>query len=88
MHEVIIEPPAERFIKQLSKEEQKKILDYIEQLGENSRLGKELVGRLQGLRSLRVDTYRIIYKIEDLKLLVLVLRIGHRRNIYAQKIKE
>ena len=88
MHEVIIEPPAERFIKQLSKEEQKKILDYIEQLGENSRLGKELVGRLQGLRSLRVDTYRIIYKIEDLKLLVLVLRIGHRKNIYAQKIKK
>ena len=88
MHEVIIEPPAERFIKQLSKEEQKKILDYIERLGENSRLGKELVGKLQGFRSLRVDTYRIIYKIEGLKLLVLVLRIGHRKNIYAQKIKK
>ena len=88
MHEAIIEPPAERFILQLRKEEQIKLLDAIEQLENNPRLGKELVGRLQGLRSLRMDSYRIIYKVEDLKLLVLVLRIGHRENIYAQKMEK
>jgi len=88
MHEAIIEPPAERFILLLRKEEQIKLLDAIEQLENNPRLGKELVGRLQGLRSLRMDSYRIIYKVEDLKLLVLVLRIGHRENIYAQKMEK
>lgn len=88
MYEAIIEPPAERFILQLKKEEQIKLLDAIEQLENNPRLGKELVGRLQGLRSLRMDSYRIIYKVEDLKLLVLVLRIGHRENIYAQKMEK
>jgi len=88
MYEAIIEPPAERFILQLKKEEQIKLLDAIEQLENNPRLGKELVGRLQGLRSLRMDSYKIIYKVEDLKLLVLVLRIGHRENIYAQKMEK
>jgi mRNA interferase RelE/StbE len=31
---------------------------------------------------IRVGDYRIIYSIEDGKLLILVLRIGHRREVY------
>lgn len=86
MYEVIIEPPAERFIKQLGKEEQKKLLSAIEQLSTSPHQGKELVGRLSGLRSVRIDMYRIIYKVEDTQLLVFVLRAGHRGNIYAKKM--
>ena len=85
MYEIIIEHPAERFIKRLNKIEQTKLLDAIEQLSSKPRLGKELVGRLTGLRSLRVGTYRVIYKIEEAKLIVLVLHAGYRGNIYAQK---
>ena len=85
MHEIIIQHPAEHFIKGLKKEEQKKLLDVIEQLAEKPKLGKELVGRLAGLRSLHVGIYRVIYKVEDIKLIVLVLRVGYRGNIYAQK---
>ena len=86
MYEIIVEPPAERFIKSLKKDEQKKLLDKIEALSENPRLGKELVGRLSGLRSLRVGVYRVIYRIEETKLIVLVLRAGYRKNIYSKKI--
>ena len=86
MYEIIVEPPAERFIKTLKKDEQKKILDKIEELSENPRLGKELVGRLSGLRSLRKGIYRVIYKIEELKLIVLVLRAGYRGDIYSKKM--
>jgi mRNA interferase RelE/StbE len=86
MYEVIVEPPAERFIKKLKKEEQKKILDAIEELSTKPRKGKELVGRLYGLRSLRLSNYRVIYKMEEMKLIVLVLRAGYRKNIYSKKI--
>lgn len=85
MYEIIIQPQAEQFIKRLKKEEQKKLLDSIDQLAQKPRLGKELVGKLAGLRSLRAGIYRAIYKIEDVKLIVLVLRVGYRGNIYAQK---
>ncbi len=36
--------------------------------------------------SLRVGDYRIILKIKDDKLLILVLELGHRKNIYMSKI--
>ncbi len=92
MYEIIVEPPAERFIRSLKKEEQKRLLDAIETLAEKPRLGKELVGRLRGLRSLRadtpLDTYRIIYRIEEMKLIIFVLRAGYRRNIYAKKMRK
>jgi mRNA interferase RelE/StbE len=86
MYEIIIEPPAERFIKSLKKDEQKKLFDRIEELSNNPRLGKELVGKLSGLRSLRVGSYRVVYKVEEMKLVVLVLRAGHRKDIYSKKI--
>ena len=86
MYEIIIEPPAERFIKTLEKKEQKEIMDKIELLSDNPRIGKELVGRLAGLRSLRVSSYRVIYKIEETKLIVVVSRVGHRKDIYSKKI--
>ena len=44
--------------------------------------GKPLKGRLQGSYSCRVGSYRIIYKIFQSKLLVIVIDIGHRRDIY------
>ena len=90
MYEAIIQPPAESFIKSLDKKEQTKLLDAIEGLERDPRLGKELKGKLFGLRSLRVDskeaTYRIIYKVEDIKLIVLVLQAGYREDIYHKKI--
>jgi len=86
MYEIIIESPAESFIKSLNKEEQKKLFDRIGELSRKPRIGKELVGKLSGLRSLRVGGYRVIYKIEEMKLIVLVLRMGYRKDIYSKKI--
>ncbi len=41
---------------------------------------KKLTGR-EGWR-IRVGSYRILYEIEDNELIVLVVHIGHRREVY------
>jgi mRNA interferase RelE/StbE len=44
--------------------------------------GHELLGRLRGLRSLRVGTYRLIYQLGDDEQLVRVAAIRHRSIAY------
>jgi len=44
--------------------------------------GKKLKGRYSGLFSYRFADYRIIYEIRQKKLLVVVLRVRHRKNVY------
>jgi len=44
--------------------------------------GKPLKLNLKGKWSFRVGLYRIIYSIENKALIVYVIDIGHRRNIY------
>ena len=45
--------------------------------------GHLLRGRLRGLRSLRVGTYRIIYQLDDDQRLVRVLAVRHRSVAYT-----
>jgi len=49
-------------------------------LTKNVYAGKALKGRYEGLYSLRVGDYRVIYKIESFG--VLILAIGHRKDVY------
>lgn len=50
---------------------------------ENPRLhGKALVGDLTGKWRYRIGDYRLICKIEEEKIIILVLDVGHRREIY------
>lgn len=72
-----------KFFRKLDKFSQERIGKKIEDLKENPHLGKPLVGRLSGLWKLRVGKYRVIYKIVQNKLLILVLDIGYRKNIYS-----
>lgn len=58
-----------------------KMLDGIE----NPRyLGKALKGDKKGLWRYRVGDYRILSLIQDKELIILALRIGHRRDIYQR----
>ncbi|HJW79406.1 MAG TPA: type II toxin-antitoxin system RelE/ParE family toxin [Beijerinckiaceae bacterium] len=46
------------------------------------RFGKALAGEFAGLWRYRVGDYRLIVSFEDDRLIVLVLRLGHRRTVY------
>jgi mRNA interferase RelE/StbE len=42
----------------------------------------ELHGDLAGLRKLRVGDYRIVYAVDEARRAVVIVRLGHRHNVY------
>ncbi|MCI6912785.1 MAG: type II toxin-antitoxin system RelE/ParE family toxin [Treponema succinifaciens] len=78
-------PLAEKQFLKLDKQIQRQIQKFVLQLKnlENPRSrGKALVGNLSHLWRYRVADYRLICDIQDEKILVTILRIGHRKEIY------
>jgi mRNA interferase RelE/StbE len=83
MYEIVFEKRALKFFEKLDKSVQNKLGKKIEQLKQNPKFGVPLVANLSGLWKLRAEKYRIIYKIINDKLIILILDIGHRKNIYS-----
>jgi len=82
---------AEEAIKQLKKldrREAKVITEYlrkrIEVLDDPRQLGKALKGELAALWRYRIADYRVICELQDDVLIVLVVRLGHRKDIYPR----
>ena len=48
--------------------------------------GKELTGNLSGKWRYRIGDYRLICSIDDNKLIILALTLGHRRNVYKKRV--
>ena len=55
--------------------------DYEKELIKLSKI-KSLKGEFKGLYRLRLRTYRVIYEKQNGKLIILVLRVSHRKNVY------
>jgi mRNA interferase RelE/StbE len=77
---------AKRAAKQFSalpKNERTRIAEKIDALSSDPRpVGIKQLAGSEGLYRLRIGSYRAIYTIKDDRLLVLVLKIGHRRDVY------
>lgn len=84
MYNLIIQTSAEKFLKKLDKKNQERILNKFEDLKKNPELGVPLTGNLAGLWKLRIGDYRAIYQIKNSELLIFILRVGHRKNIYQE----
>jgi mRNA interferase RelE/StbE len=83
-YEVAIKKSAGKALDDIPKGERDRILEAIIQLKTNPRPAgcKKLSGR-EGWR-IRSQNYRIIYEIDDARKQVLVVVIGHRREVYRQ----
>lgn len=82
-YEVEITPAAKRQIKKLTKSIQQLIVERLEELVENPRPPGVL--KMEGEENLyrvRVGDYRIIYQVQDRMLLIVVVKVGHRGNVY------
>jgi mRNA interferase RelE/StbE len=81
-----IKRSAERQIQKLDRKSQERIVRFLRehvQAADNPRQwGKPLQGEKRGLWRYRVGDYRLICDIRDETVTVLVLAIGHRKDIY------
>ena len=72
--------------KKLDKTARKRIVNYLEDRvlvdGNPYKVGKPLKGNKSGLWRYRVGDYRILCQIEENRLVVLVVAVGHRKDIY------
>ena len=77
---------AAKELRKLDRQAQQEILRYLrERIATDEdprRFGKPLSRDLAGLWRYRMRNYRMICHIEDDKLVVLVLRVGHRKDIF------
>lgn len=83
---VVFTDNAEKQFLKLDKPIQKQIQKFILKLQtlENPReRGKALVGNLIGFWRYRVGDYRLLCRILDQELIISVVEIGHRREIYS-----
>lgn len=53
-----------------------------ERIRKNPLIGISLIFALKGYYSFRTSSYRIIYKIEARRIKIIVVAIGHRREVY------
>ena len=77
-----------RALKELRKipdSDAKNILRKVGELSKSPYLGKALKGGFKGYFRLRSREYRVIYSIKKDHLLILILRIGSRKDIYRTK---
>jgi mRNA interferase RelE/StbE len=84
-YKILYKTSVSRDLKRLSKAEAGRILNQIgRELSKKADSNPVLKGRFAGLRKYRIGDYRVIYSIlsDD----VLILRIGHRRDVYKKKI--
>ncbi len=83
-HRLLYLPGAERDIRGLPALVARRVRSGLERLAADPRLGKPLQGGLAPFWSYRVGDYRILYEIHDAELTVLVVLLGHRREIYER----
>ena len=79
---VRIKASAAKELRRVAKPDRTRIVAAIDRLAEAPYLGTALKGGLQGLRRVRVDDYRILYEIRHDELVVLAVRVVHRREAY------
>ena len=83
---VEISRTAEKQIQKLNRTAQESIIRFLRErvqpADNHGQLGKPLHGDKGGLWRYRVGDYRLICDIQDERITVLVLRVGHRKDVY------
>jgi mRNA interferase RelE/StbE len=79
-------PAARKELKKLGRAEAARIIGTLETRiaarDEPRELGSALGGELGGLWRWRIGDYRVIARIEDQRITILVVRVAHRREVY------
>jgi mRNA interferase RelE/StbE len=77
-----IKASAAKALRRIQEKDRIRVIDAIDRLKDEPAAGGVLKGEFQGLRRLRVGDYRVIYEVIEGELVILVIRVGHRREVY------
>ena len=81
-YSIRIKKSAAKELAAIDKPNRLRIIDAIDDLKSNPYRGSVLKGDLSGLRRVRMGDYRVIYELNQGELLILVIRVAHRREVY------
>ena len=75
---------AARALRKLDPELRRRVRTALATLSEDPERGKPLQLTLKGLRSWRTGDFRIVYRLDRGRIEILVIAIGHRRDVYSR----
>ena len=81
-YSIRIRRSAARELARITKRDRVRIVRAIDRLEEEPLAGNALKGDLRGLRRIRVGRYRVVYEVLEDALVVLVVRVAHRKAVY------
>ena len=82
-YQIEFTPLAERQFKGFSRDIQIRLKKKIDSLSDNPRpSGVQKLAGEEDFYRIRIGDYRVIYQIRDKILFILILKIGHRREVY------
>ncbi|HEX9638052.1 MAG TPA: type II toxin-antitoxin system RelE/ParE family toxin [Acidobacteriota bacterium] len=75
---------AAQSIRKLDPQVRSRVRLAVQKLAEEPQRGKPLQLTLKGLRSWRTGDFRIVYRAVESRLEILVIALGHRRDVYSK----
>ncbi len=81
-YNLLLSHKFDRDFSRLEKVLQDRVVEGLRELNENPHAGKQLKGKLKDLWSWRVGKYRILYQIQEEKLLIFAISVRNRKHVY------
>ena len=82
-HSIEISRTAEKQLKRLNRDNQRRVVKAIVALAEDPRPpGSRKLAGYDDVFRIRVGPYRVLYSVSGKKLVIIILKIGHRKDVY------
>ncbi|HJN49370.1 MAG: type II toxin-antitoxin system RelE/ParE family toxin [Pseudomonadales bacterium] len=82
-YEIEVSATAEKQLRRLNQADQIRILTRVTGLSDEPRpVGSRKLRGYEDIYRIRIGDYRVLYSVEDDRLIIIVLKVGHRRGVY------
>jgi mRNA interferase RelE/StbE len=82
MYTISVKQSAIKALSRIDLAQRTRLIEAIDKLKTNPTAGSVLKGEFFGLRRIRIGDYRIVYEVQNSQLVILVVRVAHRREVY------
>ena len=82
IYTITIKQSAQKALAKIEAPQRTRLIEAIDKLKITPNAGSVLKGEFSGLRRIRIGDYRIVYEVQNEQLVILVIRVAHRRDAY------